>query len=74
MKRIRFRLRIGLAIFLLGLFNVVPFSSSALLAGLDQKASASCRISPDNLKVLEGRTPNAGTQDCGGGPGRCLLN
>ncbi len=74
MKRIRFRLRIGLAVFLLGLFNVVPFSSSALLAGLDQKVSVSCRISPEHLKDLEGRTPNAGPQDCDGGPGKCLLN
>jgi len=63
-----------LAAVILG-FNVIPFTASALLAGLeDQKVSSSCRISPEDLKIFGGKTPNAGTLECGGGPGQCLLD
>ena len=71
MRRVRFRLRIGFALFIFG-FGVISFTTATPLAGSeDQKISTTCRISP---KLDGGKTPNAGPLDCGGGPGRCLLD
>jgi len=78
MKSKRVPLLIGLSAF--ALVCCAPFTAMGFL--IDGKSNPSNvggtgsrpLLLPACSKVLEGRTPNAGSLDCTGGPGSCLTN